>query len=157
MSTKSVVSDSDRMLRNVTIWMWLPAFPFLLAHGIMTNQLRPVLGIIPVTFSAISGLVHVSGRASLLHAFFVFRETFRINWRYCPHCHMDLNINVYTHEDKAMFQDSSNGKESYGPVTFVDQEHDNSSASSSKMTIVASASQYKQPRPSTDDETARLV
>lgn len=103
MSTKSVVSDSDRMLRNVTIWMWLPAFPFLLAHGIMTNQLRPVLGIIPVTFSAISGLVHVSGRARYRPAN-IFTAMFLLGimipgWVFmasnnCWHCTDEVNSSI---------------------------------------------------------------
>lgn len=56
-------SEVDRFLRIITIGAWIPAFPFLLAHGIVTNLICPVLGIIPMTFSAITGIVHLSGGA----------------------------------------------------------------------------------------------
>ena len=81
--------------------------------------------------------------------------------RYCPHCHGDLNNIESGHASKAMSQHSGNSKESFGPVTLVDQENDETSAGSSKATTIAPASynehDYNQPRPSTDDETARLV
>ncbi|EME40448.1 hypothetical protein DOTSEDRAFT_46827 [Dothistroma septosporum NZE10] len=53
--------DRDRLLRQITIYTLLPSVPFLLAHGIMTHILCPVLGIIPMTISAVSGIWHVWG------------------------------------------------------------------------------------------------
>lgn len=50
----------DRSLRMITIATWLPSFPFLLAHGIITSTFCPVLGIVPMTVSALFG--YVSGR-----------------------------------------------------------------------------------------------
>ena len=43
---KPVLSPRDRVLRIINIWLWIPAFPFLLAHGIVSGMLCPVLGIV---------------------------------------------------------------------------------------------------------------
>lgn len=55
--------NTDHTLRLLTIIAWVPAFALLLPHGIITETLCPVLGIIPMTFSALTGLVHLVGKA----------------------------------------------------------------------------------------------
>ena len=49
----------DRTLRLLTVLFWLPAFALLLPHGIISGAICPVLGIVPVTFSAVSGVLHL--------------------------------------------------------------------------------------------------
>lgn len=55
--------NTDRNLRLLTIVGWIPAVAFLLPHGIITEMMCPVLGIIPMTFSALAGLAHLAGKA----------------------------------------------------------------------------------------------
>ncbi|KAK4494846.1 hypothetical protein PRZ48_014202 [Zasmidium cellare] len=200
-------NEVNRFLRIVTIGCWVPAFPFLLAHGIVTNTVCPVLGIVPMTFSAITALVHLTGGAKhripnivvdlfcgtfligvlipswimlsdgwrgdrgvvmvgtygtvpmminfVLHTWFVLREIELRNpfvWSRCPHCHGDLTHHK-TPSHRAMSHVSSDSKESYEPVTMVDADE----AAPAEGPSSYNHHEQSQPRPSTDDETARLV
>ncbi|EME47054.1 hypothetical protein DOTSEDRAFT_69135 [Dothistroma septosporum NZE10] len=58
-----ILSPLDRSLRFQCLLLWIPAFAFLLPHGIETEQLAPVLGIIPMTISLLASIAHLSGRA----------------------------------------------------------------------------------------------
>ena len=44
-------------------WLWIPAFGFVLGHGIATGELCPVLGIVPMTLSLLISVVHIAGKA----------------------------------------------------------------------------------------------
>lgn len=55
-------SGNNRLLRAITALMWIPGFALLLPHGVTTTRLLPCLGIIPLTISALTGLVHLTGR-----------------------------------------------------------------------------------------------
>ena len=55
--------NGDRALRLASIFAWIPAFALLLPHRINTGRVLPVLGIAPITFSAVTGIFHVAGRA----------------------------------------------------------------------------------------------
>ncbi|KAF2162725.1 hypothetical protein M409DRAFT_26962 [Zasmidium cellare ATCC 36951] len=204
-------NDVNRFLRMITIACWVPAFPFLLAHGIVTNLICPVLGIVPMTFSAITALVHLAGGAKhripnivvdlfcatfliavlipgwillrgdwrsntgevmvgtygtvpmminfVLHTWFVLREIELRNpfvWSRCPHCHGDLTHSKQHHQrsPRAMSHVSSDSKESYEPVTMVDADEAGVPAEGPSS---YNHHERSQPRPSTDDETARLV
>lgn len=57
--------SADHSLRLITILAWFPVFALLLPHGIVTRQALPVIGIVPMTFSACTGLVHLTGYAKI--------------------------------------------------------------------------------------------
>jgi hypothetical protein len=56
-------TGADRSLRLTTVFAWIPSFALLLAFGIVSNAVVPPLGLIPQTFSSITGIVHLAGRA----------------------------------------------------------------------------------------------
>ncbi|CZT20545.1 uncharacterized protein RCC_06403 [Ramularia collo-cygni] len=59
-TTMAPISDSDRTLRVLNAWLWIPAFALTLAYGITANEVVLPLGIIPMSFSAISTLIHLN-------------------------------------------------------------------------------------------------
>lgn len=92
---------------------------------------------------------------SVIHCWFVLREI-RIRNPFqqerCPHCYGDLTNKRHQKQSRAMSHVSSDSKESYEPVHIVDADEG----------APAEGPSYNhhdgnQPRPSTDDETARLV
>ncbi|KAL1619435.1 hypothetical protein SLS54_006714 [Diplodia seriata] len=52
-SSPSVLSAS--LLRRITIFTFLPAFPLLLAHGIASHKAFPALGLLPLAGSVVLG------------------------------------------------------------------------------------------------------
>lgn len=62
MAPKAPVPDFP--LRLLTLLLFIPAFPFLLAHGIVAEYVLPALGLIPMSLSAVSGIAHLTGRVS---------------------------------------------------------------------------------------------
>lgn len=52
----------DLSLRLLTLLLFIPAFAFLLAHGIAAEYVLPALGLLPMSLSAVSGIVHLTGR-----------------------------------------------------------------------------------------------
>ncbi|KAI5363031.1 hypothetical protein Slin14017_G067120 [Septoria linicola] len=205
MAPRIKLSDSDRILRIITIILFLPSLPFLLVHGIRTAHIFPVLGLVPLFLSSCMGALHLSGKARLrgfnilldlfiavfmmamlipgwiylahngwysdsgivmcgtygttgvmagfcLHSYFVLKE---INWRFtpfsgtvCPHC--DRQIHVRDGKKQSMAE----SKDEYQPLTMTDNTagpsfHDGRASGEYK--------DESRGRPSTDDETARLV
>lgn len=55
--------SSDRVLRLITVVGWIPAMAFSIAHGVIASTIFPALGTIPMSFSCITGLVHLTGYA----------------------------------------------------------------------------------------------
>lgn len=53
---------SFHTLRTTSLLLWIPTLAFCLPHGIIAHVLFPVLGIIPMTFSALLALLHLSKR-----------------------------------------------------------------------------------------------
>ncbi|KAI6811411.1 hypothetical protein KC332_g12045 [Hortaea werneckii] len=51
-----------RTLRSILPIVWPIGFALLLAHGTTQAVLLPVLGIIPMTFSSLTGLIHIRGK-----------------------------------------------------------------------------------------------
>jgi hypothetical protein len=56
-------SSSSKPLRILTILSWIPMFALSLPHN-MNNpvMILPALGILPMTLSACSGILHLTGR-----------------------------------------------------------------------------------------------
>lgn len=50
-------------LRIITMLTWIPAFALSLPYGIDTGTVVPALGIMPMSFSALMGMVHLTGWA----------------------------------------------------------------------------------------------
>ncbi|KAK3686778.1 hypothetical protein LTR37_019493 [Vermiconidia calcicola] len=187
---------------------WPLGFALLLPEGILSRMPCPVIGIVPLTLSALFGLINAKyrpknkeinmvidffialfllgtiipgivmvragywrgrGGQSMLgsfgcsvllvnfciHAFFVLREAgiFRIIGKMfsfsscstCPHCRRDLRL-LWDMTPNGSSTRSSESKEGY--VTAPAEEYDEHEGRPS-MSV--------EPRPSTDDETARLV
>jgi len=57
------ITPADRTLRLVTVLGWPFAFALLLPYGITAAQVCLPLGLLPMSFSACAGLVHLSGKA----------------------------------------------------------------------------------------------
>ncbi|KAK5130582.1 hypothetical protein LTR08_001901 [Meristemomyces frigidus] len=55
-------STTDHPFRLLTVLAWIPAFALSLPHGVR-GHLFPALGILPMTFSACTGLVHLANQA----------------------------------------------------------------------------------------------
>ena len=53
---------SDRSLRWVLVWTYIPSFVVLLVYGVASKDALPALGIIPLTFSTTVAIVHISTR-----------------------------------------------------------------------------------------------
>lgn len=51
-----------RTLRSILTIVWPIGFALLLAHGATQAVLLPVLGIIPMSFSSLTGLIHIRGK-----------------------------------------------------------------------------------------------
>jgi hypothetical protein len=49
----------DRVLRFITILCWIPAFALLLPYGIVSEQLFPALGLVPMTTSGALAVLHL--------------------------------------------------------------------------------------------------
>ncbi|OTB04783.1 hypothetical protein M426DRAFT_11150 [Hypoxylon sp. CI-4A] len=47
----------NRTLRIVTVATFLPAFPLCLAHGVISSRATPSVGLVPLAFSAIAGIL----------------------------------------------------------------------------------------------------
>lgn len=52
-TTTSPPTSTMALLRRITIFTFLPAFPLLLAHGIASGKAFPALGLLPLAGSAI--------------------------------------------------------------------------------------------------------
>jgi hypothetical protein len=61
--TTPLPSSSSKPLRVLTILSWIPMFALSLPHN-MNNpvMILPALGILPMTLSACSGILHLTGR-----------------------------------------------------------------------------------------------
>ncbi|KAK5133711.1 hypothetical protein LTR08_007465 [Meristemomyces frigidus] len=105
----------DHGLRLVTIFTWIPAFALLLAHGNITGRAMPATGIVPMTFSAIIGIVHIAGKA-----------TSRTG-----NCLMDFSrqAHQYQHVATEETQAFQHKKESSPTGRFVDEEEGRASIS----------------------------
>lgn len=57
--TSTTISHSDRALRIITILTFEPALALLIPHGIVSHQICPALGLVPMFLSACLGLIHV--------------------------------------------------------------------------------------------------
>jgi hypothetical protein len=58
-----LLSSSNKPLRILTILSWIPTFAFSLPHNMNDPvMVLPVIGIIPMTLSACSGILHLTGR-----------------------------------------------------------------------------------------------
>jgi hypothetical protein len=56
-------SSSNKPLRILTILSWIPTFAFSLPHNMNDPvMILPVIGILPMTLSACSGILHLTGR-----------------------------------------------------------------------------------------------
>jgi len=63
------VTNWNLALRLVTVLGWIPAFALLLPYKISGGSpIVPTLGIVPITFSALVGLVHLAGKAKYRYA-----------------------------------------------------------------------------------------
>ncbi|KAK4222529.1 hypothetical protein QBC38DRAFT_503954 [Podospora fimiseda] len=67
------VHSEARHLRTITILTFLPAFPLLIAHGVLSQSLVPAIGLAPLFISAVVGLFLISkyrskDRASSSHS-----------------------------------------------------------------------------------------
>lgn len=51
----SASTTNTILLRRITIFIFLPAFPLLLAHGVAGNRPFPALGLLPLAGSAVLG------------------------------------------------------------------------------------------------------
>lgn len=58
-------STADRPIRLLTILAFAHSFALLLPHGLNTNQIVPALGILPMAFSACTGIIHLAQKAEL--------------------------------------------------------------------------------------------
>jgi hypothetical protein len=54
------ISKEDRVLRLITIWAWIPAMCLLIPYGVIAGKVVPPLGLIPISISAVFGLVMIS-------------------------------------------------------------------------------------------------
>ncbi|KAK3984761.1 hypothetical protein QBC44DRAFT_276709 [Cladorrhinum sp. PSN332] len=54
------VHSQARLLRGITILTFLPAFPLLIAHGVLSKSLVPAIGLVPLFISAVVGLFLIS-------------------------------------------------------------------------------------------------
>ncbi|KAK3721293.1 hypothetical protein LTR37_003168 [Vermiconidia calcicola] len=196
---------ADRCLRYITMLTWPLGFALLLPQGILSRLPCPAIGIVPLTLSALFGLINAKYRPKnkglnvsidffiglfllgttipglvmilaryrpyrggqgqtmlgafgcavfCIHAFFVFREIgiFRIignmfsfnSCSTCPHCRRDLRL-LWDMTPNGSSTHSSDSKEEYvsAPAEYDEQD--------------GRPSMSVEPRPSTDDETARLV
>ncbi|KAI7156106.1 hypothetical protein KC349_g6478 [Hortaea werneckii] len=59
--TNALPSPPTRTLRTILPIVWPIGFALLLAHGATQAVLLPVLGIIPMTLSSLTGLIHLRG------------------------------------------------------------------------------------------------
>jgi len=60
MASEAKNRNIDRTLRFISLWIWCPAIVILLPHGILTKQVFPALGILPMTLSAVGSVVHIT-------------------------------------------------------------------------------------------------
>ncbi|KAI6867868.1 hypothetical protein KC343_g14706 [Hortaea werneckii] len=60
--TNTLPRPPTRTLRSILPIVWPIGFALLLAHGATQAVLLPVLGIIPMTFSSLTGLIHLRGK-----------------------------------------------------------------------------------------------
>ncbi|GAB1734856.1 hypothetical protein NU195Hw_g8113t1, partial [Hortaea werneckii] len=60
--TNTLPRPPTRTLRSILPIVWPIGFALLLAHGTTQAVLLPVLGIIPMTLSSLTGLIHVRGK-----------------------------------------------------------------------------------------------
>ncbi|KAK4543536.1 hypothetical protein LTR36_005431 [Oleoguttula mirabilis] len=201
-------NNTDRGFRLFTIFAMAPAFALLLPYGMNSEgTICPTIGLVPMAFSACTGVVHVMGKAKsragntvmdlfcacflisilmpgwidmaardfsrnhngvtmlgtygtvpmmfnfIIHAWFVLRE---LRWsglftrKTCPHCNCSLSRSdrqahrEYQHVATEETGAGGDSKERSVSVHFVDEEQGGPSVS-----IDA--------RPSTDDESARLL
>ena len=56
-------TTTDRTLRLITILGWFLAFALCVPHGVVAGQLFPALAVLPMTFSACTGIFHLAARA----------------------------------------------------------------------------------------------
>ncbi|KAK4169031.1 hypothetical protein QBC43DRAFT_308550 [Cladorrhinum sp. PSN259] len=54
------VWSEARLLRGITVLTFLPAFPLLIAHGVLSQTLVPAIGLAPLLVSAVVGLFLIS-------------------------------------------------------------------------------------------------
>ena len=59
--TNVLPGPPTRTLRSILPIVWPIGFGLLLAHGVTQAVLLPVLGIIPMTLSSLTGLIHLRG------------------------------------------------------------------------------------------------
>ncbi|GAB1735912.1 hypothetical protein NU219Hw_g5246t1 [Hortaea werneckii] len=59
--TNALPGPPSRTLRSILSIVWPIGFALLLAHGATQAVLLPVLGIIPMTLSSLTGLIHLRG------------------------------------------------------------------------------------------------
>ncbi|TKA83636.1 hypothetical protein B0A55_00472 [Friedmanniomyces simplex] len=53
----------DHTVRLLTLLLWIPAFSFLLPYGVISHNICPTLAIAPMTFSAVTAIIHLAGKA----------------------------------------------------------------------------------------------
>jgi hypothetical protein len=56
-------TEGERLLRKIQVITIVPAYALLLPAGIIAHHAVFSLGLIPITFSAIYGLLHISNKA----------------------------------------------------------------------------------------------
>nr|POE71841.1 hypothetical protein CFP56_11717 [Quercus suber] len=213
MENSAALSKGDRTLRQILMVTWIPAFAFLLAHGIISGKVVPVLSIIPMTFSVVTSAIYLLSHKTHSSNLAAFADTFIVaflvgtlapgwvmlsDWRSdpstiivgtygtapclvnlvihayyvlcwlssavvsmattknsCPHCDGALSFSRFrfhraattpAYEHVSGDEASQHSSEESFKVAIADQE-----------TAAEMESVSHEPRPSTDDETARLV
>lgn len=58
------LSQTDRTLRLITIWAWIPAMCLLIPYGVEAREPCLPLGLIPMTVSAVFGLHKVQSKST---------------------------------------------------------------------------------------------
>ncbi|KAI7284389.1 hypothetical protein KC345_g2279 [Hortaea werneckii] len=74
--TNTLPRPPTRTLRSILPIVWPIGFALLLAHGATQAVLLPVLGIIPMTFSSLTGLIHLRGKLNGFRLTILFLDFF---------------------------------------------------------------------------------
>ncbi|KAI6898618.1 hypothetical protein KC318_g9414 [Hortaea werneckii] len=197
--TNALPGPPTRTLRSMLPIVWPIGFALLLAHGATQAVLLPVLGIIPMTFSSLTGLIHLRGilddfrLTTLFLDFFCAAILFALlmpSWLVIARDYgyyygagtimlatygtVPLMVQLKWEARFGEYQDLPTGgddmtsipgsgkqpqqQQETGKVFLEDKEqHSKDDQRQRSSTSSYSSAGEGMPRPSTDDETARLV
>ncbi|KAI7174484.1 hypothetical protein KC316_g6183 [Hortaea werneckii] len=159
--TNALPGPPTRTLRSILPIVWPIGFALLLAHGATQAVLLPVLGIIPMTLSSLTGLIHYRGILDDFRLTTLFLDFFCAAFLFAL---LTPSWLVIARDYGYYYGAGTIMLATYGTVPLMvqlmfleDKEQHSKDDKPQRSSPSYSSAGEEMPRPSTDDETARLV